>query len=97
MTERPVVLPPEGQAVMHKFHLGQTVEYHAPRGIDVPRGAYLVTAKLPERDGQLEYRIRSANEPFDRMVREFELQAMAGNESSPARPKAGPREPGKKT
>jgi len=38
--------------MIHKFYLGQAVEYHRPRGIYAPRGAYIVTAKLPERDGR---------------------------------------------
>jgi hypothetical protein len=68
---------------MHKFHLGQVVEYHVPRGIDAPRGTYAVTAKLPERDGEFEYRIRSVIEEHERMVRESDLQAMADNDDAP--------------
>lgn len=68
---------------MHKFHLGQLVEYHVPRGIDAPRGTYIVTAKLPERDGEFEYRIRSALEEHERMVRESELGAIAANDGAP--------------
>jgi hypothetical protein len=60
---------------MHKFHLGQIVEYRPPRGIDSPRGPYIVTAKLPERDGQFEYHIRSASEQNERLVRENDLRA----------------------
>jgi hypothetical protein len=47
---------------MHKFHLGQPVEFNPPRGIYAPGGAYVVTAKLPERDGAFEYRVRNAAE-----------------------------------
>jgi hypothetical protein len=68
---------------MRKFHLGQVVEYHVPRGIDAPRGTYIVTAKLPERDGEFEYRIRSVIEEHERMVRESGLQAMADNDDAP--------------
>jgi len=32
----------------HKFQIGQVVEYHPPRGIDAPRGTYLVAALLPD-------------------------------------------------
>jgi hypothetical protein len=39
---------------MHKFSIGQAVS-RIPRGID----AVLVTATLPERGGQFEYRIRA--------------------------------------
>ncbi len=59
---------------MHKFLLGQMVEYDPPRGIDAPRGPYVVTAKLPERDGQFEYRVRSISEQHERLVRERDLQ-----------------------
>jgi len=38
----------------HKFILGQAVEYHSPRGLYAPPGIYVVTAKLPERDGEFE-------------------------------------------
>jgi hypothetical protein len=38
-------------------------------------GVYVVTAKLPERDGEFEYRIRSTAEQHERMARESELRA----------------------
>jgi hypothetical protein len=62
---------------MHKFHLRQTVEYHPRVGTRAPRGPDVVTAKLPERDGEFEYRIRSALEEHERMVRKSELQPMS--------------------
>ena len=58
----------------HKFHLGQAVEFKPPRGIFAPRGPYVVTAKLPDRDGAFEYRIRSVSETHERLARETELQ-----------------------
>src|SRR5271165_5230363 len=57
----------------HKFKIGQAVEYRASRGIYAPGGTYLVTARLPERDGEFEYRIRSLDEPHERIARESEL------------------------
>ena len=48
----------KGKRRMHKFHLGQAVAYRASRGLYAASGAYAVTAKLPERDGEYEYRIR---------------------------------------
>ena len=36
-----------------------------------PPGAYVVTAKLPERDGEFEYRIRNRNEQHERNAREL--------------------------
>ena len=62
--------------MMHKFYLGQTVEYRPPRGLYAPRGAYVVTAKLPERNGEFEYRVRNMHEGHERMARESELRAL---------------------
>lgn len=38
-------------------------------------GPYKVVCQLPERDGQLQYRIKSGCEPFYRTVKESELEA----------------------
>ena len=59
---------------MHKFILGQAVAYTPPRGQYAPRGKYVVTAKLPERDGQFEYRIKHIDEAHERTARESELR-----------------------
>ena len=75
----------------HKFHLGQAVEFNPPRGIFAPRGPYVVTAKLPERDGTFEYRIRSVSETHERLARESELQDMSEAEAEPAKPIGKPR------
>jgi hypothetical protein len=56
---------------MHKFHIGQTV--FLERSIAVPGGAYVVTRRLPECNGEFEYRVKSASEPHERVVRESEL------------------------
>jgi hypothetical protein len=61
---------------MHKFYLGQQVHYDPPRGTDAPRGTYFVTAKLPDTEGEFEYRIRNTNERHERIARESELQAL---------------------
>jgi hypothetical protein len=55
---------------MHKFYLGQQVHYDPPQGIKAPRGAYAVIAKLPEREGEFEYRIRNMNKQHERVARE---------------------------
>ena len=75
----------------HKFHLGQAVEFNPPRGIFAPRGPYVVTAKLPERDGAFEYRIWSISETHERLARESELQAMSEAATEPANPIGKPR------
>jgi hypothetical protein len=38
-------------AMPHKFKVGQAVEYHPPRWVWAP-GTYLITAELPERNGE---------------------------------------------
>ena len=68
---------------MHKFHLGQSVTFRAPGGrLLAPPGAYVVTAKLPERDGEFEYHIRSTSEQHERVARESELSALGETELS---------------
>jgi hypothetical protein len=69
---------------MHKFHLGQAVGYRPaagswPRRQHAAPGAYAVTAHLPERDGEFEYHIRSADEQHERMARESELRTIAAD------------------
>jgi hypothetical protein len=50
----------------HKFRVRQTVRFYpSERGTSAPRGAYIVTTELPERDGEFQYRIRSIVEPHD--------------------------------
>ena len=57
----------------HLFILGQAVEYRSPRGRYAPPGIYVVTAKLPERDGEFEYHIRHSSDLHERIARESEL------------------------
>ena len=61
---------------MHRFKIGETVFVEAARHLNFPGGAYVVTAKLPERDGEFEYRVRSSDEPHERVVRESQLRAV---------------------
>jgi hypothetical protein len=70
------ILPPCGAIASdnmptHKFKIGQTV-FLSP-SLGVPGGAYIVTKKLPERDGEFAYRVKSANEPHERVVPESQL------------------------
>jgi hypothetical protein len=58
----------------HKFRVGQVVNYHPSRRLDVPRGVYTITAGLPQGDdGQFEYRIKHPSEPHERIAKESEL------------------------
>jgi hypothetical protein len=48
----------------YKFQVGQTVFIVPSPFRGSPRGKYIVTKKLPERDGEFEYCLRSADEPL---------------------------------
>jgi len=56
----------------YKFQIGQTV-FLTPSP-NIPGGACIVTKKPPETDGEFEYRVKSVNEPHERVVRESELR-----------------------
>ena len=55
----------------YKFQIGLFVS--PSLGLNMPGGAYIVTRKLPERDGEFVYQVKSANEPHQRIVRESEM------------------------
>jgi len=69
----------------HRFKVGQAVQYYPPRGVYVPRGVYHVTAELPVRAGEFEYRIKHSHEPYERVVAESALTPGA-----PLQPLSGP-------
>ena len=46
----------------HKFHVGQLVQFAAAISRNVPGVSYEIVKKLPEHDGEFEYRIKSMNE-----------------------------------
>jgi hypothetical protein len=59
----------------HKFNVDQVVDY-GPKGaskFSVPRSAYKLRKLLPERDGELQYRIKNAAEDHERVAGESEL------------------------
>ena len=58
----------------HKFHIGETVQLLPTMSRFAYGGVYEVTKRLPERAGEYEYRIKSINEPHERLVRESELR-----------------------
>lgn len=57
----------------HKFHIGEIVELSPLLTRNASRGVYVVTKRLPDSAGEYEYRIKSINEPHERVVRESEL------------------------
>ena len=58
----------------HKFHIGEIVQF-SPSIRWAPGGFYEVTKRLPESEsaGEHEYRVKSASEQHERVVRESEL------------------------
>ncbi len=55
----------------HKFKIGERL-FLARR---VPEGAYVVIGRLPKREGEFQYRIKSVDEPNKRVVCESQLRA----------------------
>ena len=63
----------------HKFRVGQPVNYTSgafDRG--GASGVYTVTRLLPPEGGDHQYRIKSANELHERVVKESQLNRVAG-------------------
>ena len=56
----------------HKFKVGDIVAFNPAVSRFVPGGVFEVTKQLPG-NGEREYRIKSANEPHERVARESEL------------------------
>jgi hypothetical protein len=59
--------------MLHKFHVGETVTMSPATSRNVPGGVYEVIRQLPDDGGESKYRIKSANEPYERVARESEL------------------------
>ena len=57
----------------YRFQIGQTVFLTPSPSLNIPGGAHIVTKKLPERNGEFEYQVKSVTEPYERVVRESEL------------------------
>jgi hypothetical protein len=58
----------------HKFHVGEIVQLSPSTIRNVPGGSYTVAKQLPASSGEFEYRIKSMNEPHERVVRESNLR-----------------------
>jgi hypothetical protein len=56
----------------HKFKVGEMVELKPAISRNVPGGMYEIVKQLPG-NGECEYRIKSLNEPHERVARESEL------------------------
>ena len=59
---------------LHRFRVGQTVNYTpASSGTVKADAVFKVTQLMPAADDELQYRIRSASEPHERMAKESQL------------------------
>jgi hypothetical protein len=57
----------------HKFHIGDSVMLKPAISRNVPGGVYEVIKQLPHNGREYEYRVKSANEEHERVMRESEL------------------------
>jgi hypothetical protein len=62
---------------MHKFNIGQIVQFHPDRNerFTAPAGAYEITKQLPHNGREYEYRIKSMHEEHERTARESQLNS----------------------
>jgi hypothetical protein len=62
----------------HKFKVGQSVSFMSgPFGRGGTNGIYKVTQLLPAEGDDCQYRIKNANEPHERVVKESQLDRIA--------------------
>lgn len=62
----------------HKFKVGQSVNFTSgPFGRGGTNGIYKVTQLLPPEGDDYQYRIKSASEPHERVVKESQLNRVA--------------------
>ena len=57
-----------------KFNVGDTVILKLSIYQNISGGVCVVTKVLPDRNGEREYRIKSAGEKYERVARESELE-----------------------
>lgn len=73
---RPCVM--EAAVAQHKFKIGQTVNYtFGPLGGGAAGNVYKITRLLPLEGDDFQYRIKSSDEPHERIVSESQLQRAA--------------------
>lgn len=63
---------------LHKFKVGQTVNYTTGFSGSVKADAvFKITQLMPAADDELQYRIRAASEPYERVAKESQLNRAA--------------------
>jgi hypothetical protein len=70
------VLPPAiGEFMSHRYKPGQKVRFSSGFAArDAASGEYEVLCQLPPSDGQFQYRVRSPREPYERVVKEDDIE-----------------------
>jgi len=70
--------PREDSLNDHKFKVGQSVSFTSgPFGRGGTNGIYKVTQLLPPEGDDYQYRIKNADEPHERVVKESQLDRIA--------------------
>jgi hypothetical protein len=60
----------------YKFSVGQSVYLRVGRLLGATAGSYQVTQRMPERDGELQYRVKHQAEGHERAASENDLTAI---------------------
>ena len=68
-----MLLDPSIQSRVVKFRAGQSVLFAGPYGYGPPE-IYVIVRELPERDGEAQYKIRSADSPRERVAKQSQLR-----------------------
>ena len=58
----------------HVFAIGSMVRFRSSSPLRTAGGPYKVLAKLPARDGALQYRVKSVSEPYQRILGQNDLE-----------------------
>ncbi len=61
---------------MHKFTVGQIVQYAGPHYLRASPGPYEVTRLEPHSGGEFEYRIKNSQEAHERIAKESQLTSL---------------------
>jgi hypothetical protein len=56
----------------YKFWPGQLVNFIQSRYVGISRGPYEIMQRLPQRDGEFQYRVRSHQEDYERVAKKSE-------------------------
>jgi hypothetical protein len=61
---------------MHKFTVGQVVQFAGPRFLRAAPGPYEITRLVPHSDGEFQYRIKNSEESYERIAEESQLTGL---------------------